>query len=119
MSHKSYTFSHLKRPFYRAKNKKKCKINSRNFTYDGLTFSSSFWIFEEVKDEIWKHNDRSCFSIQDCVNFIMFIDEFASLVLNTIFLFSQLTQLEHFNRRNTLFPCVAFIYRYCIIFFMN
>jgi hypothetical protein len=32
----------------------------------------------------------------------MFIEEFASLVLNTIFLFSQLTQLEHFNRRNTL-----------------
>ena len=31
------------------KNKKKCKINSRNFTYDGLTFSSSL---EEVKDEI-------------------------------------------------------------------
>jgi len=35
-----YTFSHLKRPFYWTKNKKKCKINSRNFTYDGLTFSS-------------------------------------------------------------------------------
>jgi hypothetical protein len=32
-------------------NKKICKINSRNFTYDGLTFSSSF-LFEEVKDEI-------------------------------------------------------------------
>ena len=31
---------------------KKHKINSRNLTYDGLTFSSSFWIFEEVKDEI-------------------------------------------------------------------
>jgi len=83
------------------------KINSRNFTYDGLTFSSSFWIFEEVKDEIWKHNGLSCFSIQDCVNFIMFIEEFASLVLNTIFLFSQLTQLEHFNRRNTLFPSLS------------
>jgi len=25
----------------------------------------------------------------------MFMEEFASLVLNTIFLFSQLTQLEH------------------------
>ena len=32
--------------------RKKCKINSRNFTYDGLTFSSSFWLLEEVKDEI-------------------------------------------------------------------
>jgi hypothetical protein len=49
---KIYTFSHLKCPFYRAKNKKKCKINSRNFTYDGLTFSSSVFILEEVKDEI-------------------------------------------------------------------
>ena len=28
----------------------------------------------------------------------MFIEELASRVLNTIFLFSQLTQLEHFNR---------------------
>ena len=37
-----YTFSHLKCPFYWTKNKKKCKINSRSFTYDGLTFSSSF-----------------------------------------------------------------------------
>ncbi len=34
------------------KNKKKCKINSRNFTYDSLTFSSSVFILEEVKDEI-------------------------------------------------------------------
>ena len=34
------------------KNKKKCKINSRNFTYDGLIFSSSVFILEEVKDEI-------------------------------------------------------------------
>jgi hypothetical protein len=34
------------------KNKKKCKINGRNFTYDGLTFSSSGFILEEVKDEI-------------------------------------------------------------------
>ena len=65
------------------KNKKKCKINSRNFTYDGLTFSSSFWIFEEVKDEIWKHNGRSCVSIQDCVKFIMFIDEFTSMCLES------------------------------------
>jgi len=36
------------------KNMQKCKINSRNFTYDGLTFSSSFFPsgLEEVKDEI-------------------------------------------------------------------
>ena len=34
------------------KNKKKCKINSRNFTYDGLTFSSSLFLLEDVKDEI-------------------------------------------------------------------
>jgi len=34
------------------KNKKKHKINSRNFTYDGLTFSSSVFILEEVKDGI-------------------------------------------------------------------
>jgi hypothetical protein len=79
-------------PIFTAKNNKKCKINSRNFTYDGLTFSSSFFVFEEVKDEIWKHNGRSCFSIQVLVRFIMFIEELASLVLNTIFLFSQLTQ---------------------------
>ena len=32
--------------------RKKRKITSRNFTYDGLTFSYSFWIFEEVTDEI-------------------------------------------------------------------
>ena len=38
--------------FNRQKNKKKCKINSRNFTYDGLTFSSSVFILEEVKDEM-------------------------------------------------------------------
>ena len=44
---------------------KKHKINSRNFTYDGLTFSCSFFLLEQVKDEIWKHNGRSCFSIQD------------------------------------------------------
>ena len=33
---------------------KKYKINSRNFTYDGLTFSSSVFSLweEEVKDEI-------------------------------------------------------------------
>ena len=51
-------------PFYisnadfNSKKNKKCKINSRNFTYDGLTFSSSVFILEEVKDEIWKHNGR-------------------------------------------------------------
>jgi hypothetical protein len=38
--------------FNRQKIKKKYKINSRNFTYDGLTFSSSVFILEEVKDEI-------------------------------------------------------------------
>ncbi len=114
-----YTFSHLKRPFYRAKKiRKKRKINSRNFTYDGLTFSCSSFLLEQVKDEIWKHNGRSCFSIQECVNFIMFIEEFASLVLNTIFLFSQLTQLEilyflpylyntpnHYYNHNTSYLC--------------
>jgi hypothetical protein len=31
---------------------KKHKINSRSFTYDGLIFSSSVFILEEVKDEI-------------------------------------------------------------------
>ena len=30
---------------------KKHKINSRNFTYDGLTFSCSF-LLKQVKDEI-------------------------------------------------------------------
>ena len=34
------------------KNKRKCKINSRNFTYDGLTFSCSSFVVEQVKDEI-------------------------------------------------------------------
>ena len=63
----NFGFLHLfsfQTPIFTAKNNKKCKINSRNFTYDGLTFSSSFLVFEEVKDEIWKHNGRSCFSIQ-------------------------------------------------------
>jgi hypothetical protein len=31
---------------------KKCKINSRVFTYDGLTFSTSSLVLEVVKDEI-------------------------------------------------------------------
>jgi hypothetical protein len=39
-------------PILTAKKIKKRKINSRNFTYDGLTFSSSGYILEEVKDEI-------------------------------------------------------------------
>ena len=34
------------------KNTKKCKINSRNFTYDGLTLSCSSFVVEPVKDEI-------------------------------------------------------------------
>ena len=38
--------------FIEQKNKKKCKINSRNFTYDGLTFSCSSFVLEQVKDEI-------------------------------------------------------------------
>ncbi len=38
--------------FTALKNKKKHKINSRNFTYDGLTFSSSLFLLEDVKDEI-------------------------------------------------------------------
>lgn len=32
--------------------RKKSKINSRNFTYNGLTFSSSLFLVEDVKDEI-------------------------------------------------------------------
>ena len=97
----------FKTPILEGKNKKKCKINSRNFTYDGLTFSSSLFLLEDVKDEIWKHNGRSCFSIQQLVKFIMFMEEFASLVLNTIFLFSQLTQLEQTNNLNTFFPSLS------------
>ena len=38
--------------FIEPKNKKKCKINSRNFTYDGLTFSCSSFVMKQVKDEI-------------------------------------------------------------------
>ena len=37
--------------FHGKKNTKRYKINSRNFTYDGLTFSTSF-LSEVVKDEI-------------------------------------------------------------------
>ena len=92
----------FKTPIFTELKIQKCKIN-----YDGLTFSSSFLVIEEVKDEMWKHNGRSCFSIQQLVNFIMFMEEFASLVLNTIFLFSQLTQLEQINRRNTFLPSLS------------
>ena len=57
----------FKTPILLGKNKKKCKINSRNFTYDGLTFSSSLFLLEDVKDEncltCEKHNGRSCFFI--------------------------------------------------------
>ena len=42
----------FKTPILQSKNKKKCKINSRNFTYDGLTFSSSLFLLEDVKDKI-------------------------------------------------------------------
>ena len=38
--------------FNNIKKIKRHKINSRNFTYDGLIFSSSVFILEEVKDEI-------------------------------------------------------------------
>jgi len=57
MEKKSYTITFFT-PFYisntdfNGKKIKKRKINSRNFTYDGLTFSSSGFILEEVKDEI-------------------------------------------------------------------
>jgi hypothetical protein len=54
------SFSNSFTPFYisnadfNSKKIKKCKINSRNFTYDGITFSSSGFSLweEEVKDEI-------------------------------------------------------------------
>ena len=55
----------FKTPILIGKNKKNCKINSRNFTYDGLTFSSSLFLLEDVKDEMWKHNGRSCFCIHN------------------------------------------------------
>ena len=68
---------------------------------DGLTFSSSFLFIEEVKDEIQNSFGLCCLYIQHFPKFIIFIEEFASRVLNTIFLFSQLTQLEHTNNLNT------------------
>ena len=46
-----YTLEDLKRRFHRVKNQE-CKINSRNLTYDGLTFSTSSLVLEVVKDEI-------------------------------------------------------------------
>ena len=56
-----------------------------NFTYDGLFFHLPF---EDMKDEIGKHKMvdvvlQSKFQY----NFIMFMEELSSLVLNTIFLF--------------------------------
>jgi hypothetical protein len=56
-----------------------------------------------------KHNGRSYLSTQELVNFIMCMEELASRVLNTIFLFSQLTQSEQFNRRNTFLPGCFYI----------
>jgi len=64
-------------------------------TYDGLTFSTSSFVLEVVKDEIWKHAGRSCLSIQHFVIFIMLITELASLVLNTVCLTWGLTHPEH------------------------
>ena len=75
---------------------------------DGLTFSISSFLFEMVKDEIQNSFGLCCLYIQHFPKFIMFIDEFASRVLNTIFLFSQLTQLEHTNNLNTFFPSLSF-----------
>jgi hypothetical protein len=89
-----YTFSHLKRLFYSAKIRKNVKSIVGISPTMVLLFHLPFLLFEDVKDEMWKHNGRSCFSIQHCVSFIMFMEEFASRVLNTIFLFSQLTQSE-------------------------
>jgi hypothetical protein len=68
---------------------------------DGLTFSISSFLFEMVKDEIQNSFGLCCLYIQHFPKFIMFIAELASRVLNTIFLFSQLTQLEHTKRRNS------------------
>lgn len=56
----------------------------------GLTFSSSFLVIEEVKDEIQNSLGRCCLYIQHFPKFIMFIAELASRVLNTIFLFLHL-----------------------------
>ncbi len=87
-------------PILRHKKRKKCKVNSKNFTYDGLTFSTSF-LLEVVKDEILNTLGRNWFSTQLLVNSRIFTAEFTSRVLNTVYLFSQLTHLEHINRRNT------------------
>jgi len=67
---------------------------------DCLTFSISSFLFEMVKDEIQNSFGLCCLYNQHFPKFIIFIAEFASRVLNTIFLFSQLTQLEHTKRRN-------------------
>jgi hypothetical protein len=49
--HLFYTFFTFQTPILTAKKYlKKCKINSRNFTYDDHTFSSSGFILDEVKD---------------------------------------------------------------------
>ena len=50
----NYTIEDLKWDNFKLfqKNNQKCKINSRNFTYNGLTFSISSLILEVVKDEI-------------------------------------------------------------------
>ena len=64
--------------------RKRRKINSRNFTYDSLTFSCSSLVFEQVKDEIWNCCGLCCFSIHHFVKFIILMDEFASRVLNTV-----------------------------------
>jgi hypothetical protein len=82
------------------------------------------FLLEDVKDEICKaegeptekHNGRSCFSIQQLVKFIMFMEELASLVLNTIFLFSQLTQLEQTNKQYKSISWFLFVF-YIIISF--
>ena len=47
-----YTFGHLKWDKNPKIKNQKCKINSRSFTYDGLTFSTSSLVLEVVKDEI-------------------------------------------------------------------
>jgi len=49
---KDYTLGNLKRRFHGIKNNQECKINSRNMTYDGVIFSTSFFVLEVVKDEI-------------------------------------------------------------------
>jgi len=65
----------FKTPILQSKKiRKKCKINSRNFTYDGLTFSSSFWIFEEVKDEI-------CVLVKNITDALVFLSKIVLISL--------------------------------------